>query len=99
MNAIRATVRNGRIEPEVPIDFPDGTELLVYPSVADPDPDDDWDDTPEGIVAWLQEYDALQPLIFTDEERAALEKARAEQKAWELAHFEERAERLRKMWE
>ena len=60
---------------------------------------DGQDDTPEGVAAWLREYDALEPLIFTEVEREALEQARAEQKAWELAHFEERAEKLRKMWE
>ncbi len=53
MDAIRATVRNGRIEPEVPLDLPDGTALLIYASVTDPDDgdEDDWDDTAEGIAA------------------------------------------------
>ena len=109
MSAIKATVRNGRVETERPLDLPDGTEVLLYPSTdktpVDDDNDDDdnddgfWDDTPEGIAAWLRAYDALEPLILTDEERAAIDKARAEQRAWELEHFEERAEKLRKMWE
>jgi hypothetical protein len=29
MNAIKAIVRNGRVEAEGPLDLPDGTELII----------------------------------------------------------------------
>jgi hypothetical protein len=99
MIAIRAMVRNGRIETDDPLDLPDGTGLLVYPAEERPDPEDAFGDSPEGLAAWLQAFDARQPLVLSDEDRAEIEKARADQRAWELAHFEERAEKLRKMWE
>lgn len=107
MHAIRARIQNGRIEPDAPLDLPEGTEVLILPqdteatSGLDGNGDEDgfWDDSPEGVEAWLKELASLQPLIFTPEERAALDKDRAERKVWELAHFEERAEKLRKLWE
>lgn len=68
MTVIKATVRNGRIETETPVDLPDGTELRIpLPGANDTD-EDDWDTTPEGIAAWLDWYDSLQPLKMTEEE-------------------------------
>jgi predicted DNA-binding transcriptional regulator YafY len=59
----------------------------------------DWDNSPEGIAAWLDWYSSLEPLIFTDDERAILAQARKEFREWELAHAEERAEKLRRLWD
>src|SRR5665213_3529868 len=94
MNAIKAIIRNGRIETDGPLDLPEGTEVLILRSKGADNTEDDWDNTPEGIVAWLQWYDSLQPLIFTAEEREALEKDRISRKEWELAHFDEHADLL-----
>ena len=55
--------------------------------------------TPEEIARVLAAMDRMLPFDFSSEEAARLEAARQEQKAWELAHFEERAEKLRRMWE
>lgn len=54
MDAIKGMVRNGRIETGGPLNLPDGTKLLIIPSNATQDSDEDWDDTPEGIAAWLK---------------------------------------------
>jgi hypothetical protein len=100
MSAIKATVRNGRIEPDSPLDLPEGAKLLVFPEPdANANGDDDEADTPETIAKWLAWYDTLEPLILTDEERRAWDERRAAQKEWEQEHFEERAEKLRRMWE
>jgi hypothetical protein len=105
MDAIKATVRNGRIEVDGPLDLPDGTELLVFPSTeaaggrGEADDDDDWDDTPQGIADWLRWYDSLQPLIFTPEELEAWSEDRRARREWELAHADERAEKLQRLWE
>jgi hypothetical protein len=99
MNAIKAKVRNGRIETEFPLNLPDGTELLVLASVADDDAEEGWDNTPEGIAAWLKWYDSLEPLLFTIEERDAWRKDQEARKEWELAHADEREEKLRRLWE
>ncbi|MGO9467244.1 MAG: hypothetical protein ACLQIB_19440 [Isosphaeraceae bacterium] len=34
MNAIRAIVRSGRLELQEPVDWPDGTEVLIEPTIA-----------------------------------------------------------------
>lgn len=99
MDAIRAKVRGGRIETDVPIDLPDGTELLIYSSDTGQNSHEILGNTPEGLAIWLRAYDALDPLILTKEDRAAIESAKEDQKAWELASFEERARRLQGMWE
>jgi hypothetical protein len=73
MNMIRATWKDGQIVPDGPVDWPDGARLLVEP---DPMPNEECSDSPEAIADWLRWYDSLQPLIFTDEERAAWEAER-----------------------
>jgi hypothetical protein len=98
MDAIKAKVRNGRVETDMPLNLPDGTELLIFHSNAAAVVEDDWDNTPQGIAAWLKWYDALQPLIFTPEERHAWRENQRSRKEWEVAHAEERAEKLRGLW-
>lgn len=102
MITINATVRNGQIELDEPLDLPDGTKLLIPlptgPDAIDQEEEDGWDNSPEGIAAWLKWYDSLQPLIFTKEERAAWDADRQSRQEWEKSHFEEHAEKLRRMW-
>ena len=98
MTILKAFVRDGRIETDQPIDLPDGTELHI-PIPESASGEAAWDNSPEGIAAWLKWYESLEPLIFTDEERAALEADRQARKEWDKAHFEQYAEDLRKLWE
>ena len=98
MTTIKAIVRGGRLEVDEPIDLPDGTELFI-PLPNGVPPQDDGPMTPEEIARVLAAMDRMLPFDFSLEEAARLEAARQEQKAWELAHFEERAEKLRRMWE
>jgi hypothetical protein len=60
---------------------------------------DAWNNSPEAIAAWLRWYDSLEPLIFTSEERAAWKQDQADRREWELAHADERDEKLRRLWE
>ena len=99
MPAIKATVRDGRIEPDTPLGLPEGARVVVLPEPIANDDDGDERDTPEAIAKWLAWYDTLEPLIITDEERREWDARRAAQKAWEREHFDERAEKLRRMWE
>jgi hypothetical protein len=55
-------------------------------------------DDPESIAAWIAWMNGLQPFL-TPEEDEAWRKARAEQKAFELSKWEERGERIRKLFE
>ena len=99
MEPIKARVRNGRIETDGPVDLPDGTKVLILrPNAAD-SPEEQRDDTPEGIAAWLKWYDSLDPLIFTDKEQEAWKQDQKARKDWELAHADERSEKLRRLWE
>jgi hypothetical protein len=85
---------------ESPLDLPDGTKVKILPSEDPAAKDVDiWENSPEGLKAWNDWVNSVEPLIFTPEEEAELAKARAERKAWELEHAEERFEKLRKMWE
>jgi hypothetical protein len=70
---VRGIVRDGRIEVETPINLPDGTELLIpLPEGASPPPasESGWDNSPEGIAAWLAWFDSLPPLTITPAEEA-----------------------------
>jgi hypothetical protein len=82
MTTIKAIVRNGRIEVDDPIDLPHGTELTIpIPDSATSGlADEDGSESPDAIVEWIRWYDALEPLAFTPEERAAWQAARKEQK-------------------
>lgn len=56
--------------------------------------DDDLPDTPEAIESWIRWYNGLEPVEFTDAERAAWDAARQEQKEFELAQWDKRSQRL-----
>ena len=102
MNAIKGTVKDGRLEIVVPTNWPDGTEVIVQPVSPERSfgvDEEDWSDSPEAISEWLQWYDSLEPLIFREEERAAWGIARREQKDLEKATFNERGQKLQRMWE
>src|SRR5262249_4949880 len=102
MSAIKGIVRNGHIVLDKPTDLPEGCRVLVEP-IAEEETfgirEEDWQDTPEAIAAWLQWYDTLEPLQLTSQEEAQWQAARQAQKEREKAAFAEHAEELRRMWE
>ena len=70
---IKGIVRNGRVEIDEPINLPDGSEVTISGPVnnggaIDADEEDGWDNSSEGVAAWLKWYDSLQPLIFSEKE-------------------------------
>ena len=100
MSAIRGRVLNGKIELPAPTDWPDGTEVEVRPvEEAVGLTDEDWPETPEQIEAWLRWYDSLEPLILTPEDEARIAAARKAQREFELATWDEQAEKARKHFE
>jgi hypothetical protein len=89
MSLIKAVVRNGRIETDEPLDLPEGTELLIPIPDRFEDDEPGWDNSPEGIAAWLAWSESLEPLIFTEEEKAAWEADRRARKEWGKDLFDE----------
>lgn len=115
MTVIHAIVRNGRFEPEEPIDLPEGTRVDVIargsrPSSGDalsseasgalPEGqiDEAWERSPEGIQAWLDWLDTPRQML-TPDEQLRFDTFMKEQRDWELAHFDERMDKLRKTFE
>jgi predicted DNA-binding antitoxin AbrB/MazE fold protein len=96
-----AIVRNGQLELPKPIDLPDGTEVEIrLPDLEGSDGSDAEEGpmTSEEIARTLAAMDKIEPLEMSDEERAALAADRQARKEWEKAHFEEHAEKLRRIW-
>jgi hypothetical protein len=99
MTTIKATVRNGRIEVDEPLNLPDGTELLIPLPNGTEEGEEDRPMTPDEIARVLTAIDRVEPFVWTEEERAAWETERLARKEWEKVHFNEHADKLRRLWE
>jgi hypothetical protein len=99
MNAIKAIVKAGRVEAQVPPEWPDGIEVEIQPLVPSGSRDDEGPLSPEEIARTLAAMDRMEALDMTDEERAAWEAECQARKEWEKTHFAEHAEKLQRMWE
>jgi hypothetical protein len=101
MNAVKGTVQNGQIVLDHPAELPEGCRVIVEPITEESfgTREEDWEDTPEAVAAWLKWYDSLEPLQGSPQEEAEWQAARQAQREREKAAFEERAEKLRRMWE
>ena len=95
---IKATIKRGRLEIDMPPDWPDGTEVEVYP-LARRIPNDSAVMSAEEIARTLAAMDQVEPLEITDTERAAWEAEREVRMRREKARFAEHAESLRRVWE
>ena len=99
MNAIKATVKGGRLELQVPPDWPDGTEVEIHPVGPGGTVGNDGPMTPDEIACVLAAMDKVEPFALTDAERAAIEADRQTRKEWEKAHFQEHGDKLLRSWE
>jgi hypothetical protein len=96
---MKSTGSKGRIITDCPVDWPDGTHLRVFRVFSEDAglsaeilaAEAEWDDSPEGIEKWCRAVGALEPVVFTDEERAERDRAMAEWKAFII-------EATRKQW-
>lgn len=74
MNAVRAIWTNGRILPSEPVDWPEGSELIVEPLVPSEErmglTEAEWRDDPDSIAAWEAGVRRIEPPEYSDEERA-----------------------------
>ncbi len=101
MNAAKARYEKGQIVLTEPVDWPEGLDVLVEPLSQGTlgIPDDQWPTDPEGIAALLARMDQAAPLWLTAEEEAEWEAALQAQKEYDKGMFNQRAEKLRRMWE
>lgn len=98
MTAITAIVRCGRLEVQVPEDWPDGTNVEISPIDPDRAAAGDGPMTADEIARTLAAMELVEPLEFTKEEEAAIEAARQERKQWAKDNFNERASKLAEDW-
>jgi hypothetical protein len=98
---MKGIVRNGRVEVDEPIDLPEGTELRISLAngAEDTDRGENGPVTSEEIARVLSAMEKIVPFDRTPEEEARLAADRLARKEWEKAHFNEHAEKLRRMWE
>jgi hypothetical protein len=102
MNAIKGMVKNGQILFSDPLEWPDGTEVMVEPMSAKGMfglNEADWPTDAEGIARHLALMDRIEPLDMTPEEEAAWEQDRKARREFEKATFDDRAEKLRRVWD
>lgn len=74
MNTIRATWKGGRIVPNEPADWPEGSDLLVEPLPAAGAriglDESEWRDDPASRADWDAWIQTIEPLEFSPEEEA-----------------------------
>jgi len=87
MNAIKATWTNGQILPAEPVDWPEGSELLVEPITQSEKiglDESEWRDDAQSIANWVAWVDTIEPLAMSDAERAEVERYRAEHRRYNI---------------
>lgn len=94
---IKATVSGGRLKLDVPVDWPDGTEVQIQALHRDMYEDCDTLSAEE-IERTLAAMDRIEPLQMSDSELAAWDAERESQRDRDKAAFIENAEKLGRMW-
>ena len=74
MEKALATFRNGQVQFDAPVNWPEGTRLEVVPAATKGGLDESpWPETPEQKEAWLEWLKNLEPFDMTPEELDAFE--------------------------
>ncbi len=87
MHAIKAIWTKGQILPIEPVNWPEGSELLVEPVPPAEKiglDEAEWRDDPQSITDWIAWVDTIQPLELTAQERTEMERYRAEQRRFNI---------------
>src|SRR5262245_46302217 len=88
METIRAVWTKGQILPQEPVDWPEGSELVVR-AVAPAQQkiglsEDEWRDDPEAIAEWIAAVEKIEPMIWEPGEREEYERYRQEVKKFNI---------------
>jgi hypothetical protein len=87
VNAIKATWTNGQILPAEPVDWPEGSALVVEPVNGAGSlglSEEGWRDDVESIAEWEKWVRSIEPLEYTEGERAAFSRYRDEHRRYNL---------------
>jgi hypothetical protein len=87
MKAIEATWTNGQIVPSEPVDWPEGSKLLVEPLLAAAKgglTEEEWRDDPEAIADWIAAVKNIQPMIWAEGELEEYERYRKASREFNL---------------
>ena len=77
MNVVHGTYREGRVDLDAAVDWPNGSRVAVLPSNDSVGlVESDWPDCPETRAALLQRLDAIEPLELTPADEAETRAAR-----------------------
>lgn len=102
MSAITGRVENGLVILDEPASLPEGSRVVVQPLESAASlglREDNWQDTPEAIADWIAWYDSLEPIVLSPDEEQAIEAFRQRAKEFGKSGFDERADRLSKIWQ
>jgi hypothetical protein len=98
MNAIKATWMNGRIVPAEPVNWPEGSALLVEPLLPNGEKigmsEEEWGDDPVSIADWISAVEKIEPLIWTEEERKRYERYRETSRQFNLQAVRKQMEEM-----
>ena len=76
MGPTTGTYHDGRIVPDSPVDWPDGTRVDITPHPRAGEKigleESEWRDDPESLADWEAWLQTLEPLVFTPEEEAKI---------------------------
>jgi hypothetical protein len=88
MNAIRAVWTNGQIVPTEPVDWPEGSQLMVEPLLTQHEKiglnESEWDDSPEAIADWVKAVNAIEPFEWAPGEEEEYERFRKEMRDFDI---------------
>ena len=81
MHAIKAIWKDGRILPSEPVDWPEGSELIVEPLLISQRLG--LDDA-ESVALWIAAVEKLEPMIWADGEREEYDRFRQESREFNI---------------
>ncbi|MGH7139879.1 MAG: hypothetical protein ACREHD_29425 [Pirellulales bacterium] len=102
MSLITGTVKDGLIVLDEPGHLAEGSRVVVKPvDTAETYgmSEAEWHDSPEAIADWIAWCDSLEPIELSVADEAALNAYRERQRELAKTSFDERSERLRKIWQ
>jgi hypothetical protein len=97
MNPIKATWTNGQIVPTEPVDWPEGSQLLVEPIERSEKigmDESEWRDDPESIAAWIAAVERIEPMIWAEGEEAEYQRSRKELREFNIEAVRKQMEEM-----